>query len=148
LRHVTRFAGGPFFPRREAGVAAFETPAFVGAAFFFAADAAGFVTVFWGDVAFFAGVVLSALQPSAASAAMAAQHKMVRMLVVQFSAVGQVGCLPHTQGQRAVGSVPAANAGAHSPLGPRAFRWYRNVTASPGFSVSRTRVTSSTVLMA
>jgi hypothetical protein len=36
-------------------------------------------------------VVLSALQPSAASAMMPAQHRMVRMAVVQFSAVGQVG---------------------------------------------------------
>jgi hypothetical protein len=65
---------------REA-VAPFETPAFEGAACFLVADAADFVTVFWGDVVFFAGVVLSALQPSAASAAMLAQHRMVRMLV-------------------------------------------------------------------
>jgi len=128
LRHVTRFAGGPFFPRREAAVlgpalvtpgceavvleavapfetpvlegagrkavalgavAPFATPAFEGAAFlFFAADAAGFVTVFLaaGAVVFLAGVVLSALQPSAASAAMPAQHRMVRMPVVQFTA--------------------------------------------------------------
>jgi len=31
--------------------------------------------------------------------------------------------------------VPAANAGAHSPLAPRAFRSTRNVTGSPDFSV-------------
>jgi hypothetical protein len=105
LRHVTLFTGGPFFPRREAVVlepafvvagceaavvepflavagceavalgatAPFETPVFEGAAVFFVADAGDFATVF------FAGVVLSALQPSAARAAMPAQHRMVRM---------------------------------------------------------------------
>jgi hypothetical protein len=66
--------------------AAFETPVFEGTAGCLGADMADFVTVFWGDVVFFAGVVLSALQPSAARAAMAVQHKMVRMLLVQFSA--------------------------------------------------------------
>jgi hypothetical protein len=105
LRHVTLFTGGPFFPRREAVVlepafvaagreavvlepafvtarcgvvalgatAPFETLVFEGAPFFLVADAGDFATVF------FAGVVLSALQPSAARAAMPAQHKMVRM---------------------------------------------------------------------
>ena len=123
--------------------ALFVTRAFEGAAAcFFATGADDFVTVFWGDVVFFAGVVLSALQASAASAAMPAQDRIVRMLVVQFSAARR-----RYVGQREVGRVPAANAGVHSPLGPRSFRSTRNVTGSLGFSVLRTRVTSSTVVM-
>jgi hypothetical protein len=77
--------------------APFEAPVFEGAAFFlvadagdfatvflagdfFCADAGDFATVFLGDAAvFFAGVISSALQASAAMAAMAAQHRMVRM---------------------------------------------------------------------
>jgi hypothetical protein len=75
----------------------FETPAFEGDAFFLAADAGDFATavlagdffcaeagdfatVFLGAVAgFFAGVVSSALQASAARAAIAAHLSMVRM---------------------------------------------------------------------
>jgi hypothetical protein len=78
-------------------VAPFETPAFEGDAFFLAADADDFATVFLagdflaadaGDFAtvflgavavFFAGVVSSALQASAARAAMAAHLSMVRL---------------------------------------------------------------------
>ena len=78
------------------GVAAFETPVFEGDDFFFVADAGDFaavfgagdffcadaggvVTVFAGDVVFFAGVVSSALHPSAARTAMADQIGIVRM---------------------------------------------------------------------
>ena len=165
LRQVTRFAGGPFFPRREAAVvepvfvalgcavvvlgpafvaagcvaavlepafvvagcgavvletvAAFGTPVFEGAACFLVADAADFVTVFWGDVVFFAGVVLSALQPSAERAAMAAQHRIVRMLVVQFNA--------------ARGAAVSERSGACRPQTPGPTpRWDRALFAAPG----------------
>ena len=145
LRQVTRFAGGPFFPRRAAvvvlepafvmagreavdlgAVAPFETPHHEGAAFFFVTDAADFFRVFLGAVVFFVGVVSSALQPSAASAAMPAQHRMVRMLVVQFNAarwLARRGPVSHLSGR----------SGACRPQTPGPTpRWDRALFAAPG----------------
>jgi hypothetical protein len=98
-------------------------------------------------VVFFAGVVLSALHPSADRAAIAAQHRMVRM--VEFSLTRRAGGMDH---QRAAGRLQEGPAQRAPPIGRRLaicptsersaecrpqtpgpnLRWARALFAAPG----------------